>query len=65
MKIQGRNLLNTLVKLAATINILTHETCSILGITTLKLTSTLLELADRSVVKPKGTLEDIIFSVDS
>lgn len=47
------------------INLLTYKTCNVLGITTLKLTSTFLELADRLVVKPEGTLEDIIVFIDS
>jgi len=36
----------------------------VLGITALEPTTTLLEL-DRSVVKPKGTLQDVMVSVDS
>jgi len=41
------------------------ETCGVLGITTLKPTSIMLELAHISVVKQEGTLDDIIISVDS
>jgi len=56
---------NVLVDLRATINILTTTTCQRLGITSLDPTTTLLELADCSVVKPKGTLQDVMVSVDS
>jgi hypothetical protein len=41
------------------------ETCNVLGITSFEPTSTMLELVDRSVVKPVGTLQDIAISVDS
>jgi hypothetical protein len=64
VQIQGLSFPNTLVDLGEAINILTIETCNILGITSYKPTSTFLELADRSVVKPKGTLQDIAVSVD-
>jgi hypothetical protein len=63
--IQGLFFPNTLVDLGATINILTTETCNILGITSYKPNSTLLELDDRLVVKPVGTLQDIAVLVDS
>jgi hypothetical protein len=65
VQIQGFSFPNTLVDLGAAINILTTETCNVLGITSYEPTSTLLELADRSVVKPEGTLQDIAVSVDS
>ena len=56
---------NDLVDLGAAINILTTTTCQKLGITSLEPTKTLLELADRSVVKPEGTLQDVMVFVDS
>lgn len=65
IQIQGCNFPNNLVDLGETINILTHETCGILCITTLKPTLTSLELDNRSVVKLEGTLEHIIIFVDS
>jgi hypothetical protein len=65
VQIQGCFFPNTLVDLGATINILTIETCNVLGITSFEPTSIMLELADRSVVKPVGTLQDIAISVDS
>jgi hypothetical protein len=65
VQIQGCFFPNTLVDLGEAINILTTETCNVLGITSFEPTSTMLELADRSVVKPVGTLQDIAISVDS
>jgi len=63
--IQGYNFPHTLVDLVATINIITLETCGLLGINRFKPTLTMLGLADKSIVKPKGTLDDIIVSIDS
>ena len=65
VKINGKSFPNALVDLGATINILTTTTCQKLGITSLDLTTTLLELADRSVVKPEGILHDVMVSIDS
>lgn len=65
VQIQGCTFPNKLVDLGVSFNLLTYETCNVLGITTLKPTSTLLELADSSVIKPAGTLEDILVSIDS
>jgi hypothetical protein len=56
---------NTLVDLGPTINIMTIKTCNVLGITSFEPTSTMLELADRSVVKPVGTLQYLGISIDS
>eukprot|EP00253_Pinus_taeda_P022314 PITA_22314 len=65
VQIYGQTLLNALVDLGVAINILTTATCQKLGITSVEPTSTLLELADRSVVRPKGILHDVMVSVDS
>eukprot|EP00253_Pinus_taeda_P017006 PITA_17006 len=65
VQISGQTLTNALVDLGAAINILTTSTCQKLGITSVEPTSTLLELADRSVVRPEGTLYDVMVSVDS
>eukprot|EP00253_Pinus_taeda_P019898 PITA_19898 len=65
VQIYGQTLTNTLVDLGDAINILTTSTCQKLGITSVEPTSTLLELADRSVVRPKGTLYDVMVYVDS
>lgn len=65
MQINGHSFPNALIDLGAAINILTTTTCQKLGVTSLDPTTTLLELADRSVVKPEGTLHDVMVSVDS
>eukprot|EP00253_Pinus_taeda_P033127 PITA_33127 len=65
IQIYGQTLTNTLVDLGAAINILTTSTCQKLGITSAEPTSTFLELADRSVVRPEGILHDVMVSVDS
>ena len=65
VKINGQTFSNALVDLGVAINILTTATCQKLGITSVEPTSTLLELADRSVVRPEGTLHDVMVSVDS
>jgi len=56
VQINGCSFPNALVDLGATINIIKTTTCQKLGITSLDPTMTLLELVDRSVVKPEGTL---------
>jgi hypothetical protein len=65
VQIQGCFFPNTLVYFGGAINILTIETCNVLGITSFEPTSTMLELADRLMVKPVDTLQDIEISVDS
>ena len=56
---------NILVDLGATINVMTIETVRKLGFTNVKPTPTILELADRSTIKPEGILDDLVISVDS
>eukprot|EP00253_Pinus_taeda_P006540 PITA_06540 len=65
VQIYGQTLTNSLVDLGAAINIFTTATCQKLGITSTEPTSTLLELADRSMVRPEGILHDVMVSVDS
>lgn len=65
MKINGHSFPNALVDLGAEINILTTTICQNLGITSLDPTTTLLELADQSVVRPEGTVHDVMVFVDS
>lgn len=65
VQINGRSFLNALVYLGEAINILTTKNCEILGITALEPTNTLLELVDRSIIRPEGTLQDAIVSVDT
>jgi len=65
VQINGQTFPNSLVNLGATINILTTATCQKLCITSVEPTSTLLELDNRSVVQPEGTLHDVMVSIDS
>lgn len=44
----------TLVYLDATINIMTNETMVNIGLVNLRQTPTILQLADNSIVRPKG-----------
>ena len=54
-----------LVDLGAAINIMTIETIRKLGLTNLRPTPTILELAYRSTIKPEGILDDLVIRVDS
>ena len=56
---------NVLVDLGADINVMTIKTMKRLGLTNLRPTPTILELADRSTIKPEGILADLIVSFDS
>jgi hypothetical protein len=64
VQIQGCSFPNTLVDLGVAINILTMETCNALGLHSFNPTLIMLQLANRLVVKPLGTLHDIAISVD-
>jgi len=65
IQIQGCSFPNTLVDLGVAINILTMETYNALGLHSFDPTPIMLQLVDRSVVKPLNTLHDIAISVDS
>ena len=57
---------NTLIDLGDEINVMNKDIILILNLHGfLRDTPTVLQLADISIVKPKGTLEDIIISIDS
>lgn len=64
MQINGIEIPNMLVNLGIAINVITVETMQALGPENLKPTPTGLELADRSMVKPVGKLQDITILVD-
>ena len=64
VKINGVEIPNVLVDLAAAINIITSETMNALGLGKIKPTPTILELADRSTIKPVGKLQDVTILVD-
>ena len=65
MQIGHTQIPNVLVDLGAVINVTTIESVRKLGLTNLTLTPTVLELADRSTIKPEGILDDLVISVDS
>ncbi|XP_059070597.1 uncharacterized protein LOC131860231 [Cryptomeria japonica] len=56
---------NTLVDLGAAINVMTNETKEKLALKGLRPTPTVLQMADRSLVKPEGVIEDVVLSIDS
>ncbi|XP_028805369.1 uncharacterized protein LOC114760278 [Neltuma alba] len=57
------NIANALLDLRATINVMPLSLYTSLGIQTIKSTSMLIQLADMTVRKPKGLLEDIMVKV--
>ena len=63
--INGVEIPNTLIDLGATINIMSKQTMEQLKLPNPLYTPTLLQLADRPVIKPEGVLEDILVSLDS
>ena len=65
VQINHTDIPNTLVDLGAAINVMTTRTLSALGLPNPRPTPTVLELVDRSTVKPLGVLEDIIIVVDT
>ena len=56
---------NTLIDLGVAINVMTMETLRSLNIYNIILTPTILELTDRSKIKPEGVVHDVIVSIDS
>ena len=56
---------NVLINLGVAINVMTKQTMDQLRLSHLRPTPTVLELADRSKIKPEGVLEDVIISLDS
>ena len=56
---------NTLVDLGAAINVMTNETKIKLSLEGLRPTPTVLQMADRSLVRPEGVIEDVILSIDN
>eukprot|EP00253_Pinus_taeda_P014250 PITA_14250 len=64
--INGTIIPHTLIDLGVSINVMTRDTMLKLNLqSSLRKTSTMLQLADRSTVTPEGTVEDILVSVDS
>jgi len=65
VQINGCSFPNALVNLGASINIFTTTTYESLNIIALDPTTTLLKLSNHFVIKPEGTLQDVMVSVDS
>jgi len=65
VKINNTLIRNTLIDLVVSINVMTRKTMQALGLTSLRETPTLLQLADKSTIKQEGILEDLVISVDS
>ncbi|XP_059075395.1 uncharacterized protein LOC131875325 [Cryptomeria japonica] len=63
--INGVQVHNALIDLGATINVMTKDVMQKLNITTLRSTPIVLQLADSSIVKPNGMVEDLIVKLDS
>eukprot|EP00253_Pinus_taeda_P014676 PITA_14676 len=64
--INGTIIPHTLIDLGAAINVMTRDTMLKLNLqSSLRKTSTVLQLADRSTVTPEGIVEDALVSVDS
>jgi hypothetical protein len=63
--IKGTYIPNTLIDLGAAINVMTLQTMRELSILNIRPTPTMLELADRSKIKPEGVLDDQIVSIES
>lgn len=56
---------NTLIDLGETINVMTKNMLDKLQLKNLQYTPSISQLADRSIIKSKGVLEDILMSLDS
>jgi hypothetical protein len=65
VNINNTSIVNTLEDLGAAINVMTKETMEKIQLPVLQPTPTVIQLEDRSTVKPEGMLEDIIVYVDS
>ena len=60
MQIGHTQIPNVLVDLGAVINVMTIETIRKLGLSNLRPTPTVLEMANRSTIKPEGILDDLV-----
>ena len=56
---------NVLIDMGVAINFMAKQTMDQHSLSHLRLTPNVLELADRSKIKPKGVLDDVIISLDS
>ena len=56
---------NVLVELGVSVTVMTIETLKQLGLANLRPTPTILDMAYRSTIKPKGVVDDVVVSFDS
>lgn len=56
---------NVLIDLGVAINVMTSQTMDQLGLDHIHPTPIVLELTDRSKIKPEGLLDDVVVSIDS
>ena len=63
--INGVEIPNTLIDLGVVVNIMSKQTMDQLKLPNLQYTPTLFQLADRSVIKLEGVLEDVFVSLYS
>jgi len=63
--IKGTSISNVLIDLGTIINAMTTGTAEALALTHMQPTSTVLQLVDLSITKPKGVLEDVIVTIDT
>lgn len=65
VKINETLIKNTLIDLGEKIKVITKETMQLLQLTNLRTTQNILQLVDRSIVKPEGIIEDLVIALDS
>jgi hypothetical protein len=65
VEINGISLPNTLIDLGASINVMPFDTMQKLQINQLRPTQTMIELADKSVISPAGSLDDVTVTLAS
>ena len=63
--IDNQPITNTLIYLGAAINVMNKDLFIFLGLHGLRPTPTVLELANRSRVKPEGMIEDVVITMAS
>ena len=64
VQIKGISLSNTLIYLGVAINIMTKHTMERLGLTDIRQNTIVLQFTDRSLVIPRGVIEDVFILVD-
>jgi hypothetical protein len=65
VEINGISLPNTLIDIGATINVMPFDTMQKLQINQLRPTQIMIELADKSVISPVGSLDDVTVTLAS